>query len=98
MGTKVVNGVHGYADAKDELLRRLRRIEGQVRGVQKMIEEDRYCVDILTQLAAIRAAANKVALTILEAHTRGCVSRAIQSNGGDEAITELMEAVEFFTK
>ncbi len=94
----MVNRLHGYADVKDELIQRLRRIEGQVRGVQKMIEDDRYCVDILTQLAAIRAAANKVALTVLEAHTRGCVTRAIQSNGGEEAITELIEAVEFFTK
>lgn len=90
--------LHGYGEVKEDLIQRLRRIEGQVRGVQKMIEEDRYCVDILTQLAAIRAAAHKVALTILEAHTRGCVARAIQSSGGEEAITELMEAIEFFTK
>ncbi|MFC4767000.1 metal-sensitive transcriptional regulator [Effusibacillus consociatus] len=92
--------VYLYHDHKDQLLRNLRKIEGQVRGVQKMIEEDRYCVDILTQLAAIKAATNKIGLALLEDHTRGCVKRAIQNqeDGGDHHIEELMEIIRIFTK
>lgn len=92
--------VYQYHKHKDKLLQNLRRIEGQVRGVQKMIEEDRYCVDILTQLTAIKAATNKIGLTLLEDHTRGCVSKAIQeeSDGGDSHIEELMDVIRAFTK
>ncbi|MGI8691266.1 MAG: metal-sensitive transcriptional regulator [Thermomicrobiales bacterium] len=79
-----------YQQETDALLTRLRRMEGQVRGVQKMIEEGRYCVDIVTQLQAISAAADKVAQQVLEGHIRGCVSDAIKEQRGDEAITELM--------
>ena len=79
-----------YQQETEALLMRLRRMEGQVRGVQKMIEEGRYCVDIVTQLQAISAAANKVAEQVLEGHIRGCVSDAIKEQRGDEAITELM--------
>jgi DNA-binding FrmR family transcriptional regulator len=83
-----------------KLLTNLRRIEGQVRGVHKMIEEERYCVDILTQLAAIKAATNKIGLSLLEEHTRGCVRNAIQEqeDEGDSHIEELMEVVRAFTK
>lgn len=77
-----------------ELLRRLRRIEGQVRGVQRMVEEDRYCIDIVTQLQALTAAADKVAQQILEEHIRGCVSDAIRERRGDDAITELMDVLD----
>ena len=76
-----------------ELLRRLRRIEGQVRGVQRMVEEDRYCIDIVTQLQAITAAADKVAQQVLEEHIRGCVSDAIRERRGDDAISELMDVL-----
>lgn len=79
-----------YQQETDALLTRLRRMEGQVRGVQKMIEEGRYCVDIVTQLQAISAAADKVAEQVLEGHIRGCVADAIKEQRGDEAITELM--------
>ena len=79
-----------YQHDTDALLMRLRRMEGQVRGVQKMIEEGRYCVDIVTQLQAIAAAANKVSEQVLEGHIRGCVTDAIKEQRGDEAITELM--------
>ena len=79
-----------YQQESDALLMRLRRMEGQVRGVQKMIEEGRYCVDIVTQLQAISAAADRVAEQVLEGHIRGCVSDAIKEQRGDEAITELM--------
>ncbi|GMA57411.1 DNA-binding FrmR family transcriptional regulator [Alicyclobacillus sacchari] len=90
---------HPYAKNKTDLLTRLRRIEGQVRGVQKMIEEDRYCVELLTQLAAIKNATHKVALSILDAHTRGCVADAIHHRASEnEKIDELMEVIRQFTK
>lgn len=90
---------HSYANDKANLLARLRRIEGQVRGVQKMIDEDRYCIELLTQLAAIKNATNKVALSVLESHTRGCVADAIhQQESVDEKINELMEVIRQFTK
>jgi CsoR family transcriptional regulator, copper-sensing transcriptional repressor len=63
----------GYTASKDELKRRLARVEGQVRGVSKMVEEDRYCIDVLTQIAAIQAALDKVALGLLDDHARVCV-------------------------
>jgi DNA-binding FrmR family transcriptional regulator len=92
--------VYRYHNHKDKLLKGLRRIEGQVRGVHKMIEEDRYCVDILTQLSAIKAATNKIGLTLLEDHTRGCVKKAIQehTDEGESHIEELMEVIRAFTK
>jgi DNA-binding FrmR family transcriptional regulator len=81
---------HGYVanEQKDALLKRLKRIEGQVRGLQKMIEEERYCIDILTQVSATTAALDGVALGVMEDHVQHCV-RA----GGDEKVSELMDAV-----
>jgi CsoR family transcriptional regulator, copper-sensing transcriptional repressor len=86
----VAEATYHYQAETDAILTRLRRIEGQVRGVQKMVEEGRYCVDIVTQLQAISAAADKVAEQVLEGHIRGCVTDAIREQRGDEAITELM--------
>ena len=63
----------GYTSTKDQLQKRLKRVEGQVRGVEKMVEEDRYCIDVLTQISAIQAALDKVALGLLDDHTRHCV-------------------------
>lgn len=80
------------------LLARLRKIEGQVRGVQRMVEEDRYCVDILVQLAAIRSAVGAVGHSLLESHVRGCVAGAVQSGDGERAITELLEVVAQFSR
>jgi DNA-binding FrmR family transcriptional regulator len=82
---------HGYvrSDHKDALLKRLKRIEGQVRGLQSMIEEERYCIDILTQVSATRAALDAVALGVVEDHVRHCVR-----DGGEEKVDELMRAVE----
>jgi DNA-binding FrmR family transcriptional regulator len=82
---------HGYVrtDQKAALLKRLKRIEGQVRGLQNMIEEERYCIDILTQVSATRAALDGVALGVMEGHVRHCVRE-----GGDEKVDELMRAVE----
>ena len=76
---------------KQALLKRMNRVEGQVRGVAKMIEGDRYCVDIMTQVSAIKSALDAVAMQLLEDHTHGCVRDAIQSGGGEPAIKELME-------
>jgi CsoR family transcriptional regulator, copper-sensing transcriptional repressor len=82
----------GYSATKDQLLKRLRRIEGQVRGVQGMVEDDRYCIDILTQIAAVQAALDKVALGLLDDHARHCV---IDGPDGekDERTEQLMSAV-----
>ena len=81
---------------KTALLKRLNRIEGQVRGIAKMVEEDRYCVDVLTQVSAIQSALDALALQLLESHTKGCVRSAIRSGNGDAAIDELMTVVKRF--
>ncbi|SFF04539.1 metal-sensing transcriptional repressor [Alteribacillus iranensis] len=83
---------------KKALLNRLKRIEGQVRGIQNMVEEDRYCVDVLVQLSAINAALKKVGFTMAERHTKHCVSHAVKSGEGDAAIEELMEVMKQFSK
>lgn len=80
------------------LLGRLRKIEGQVRGVQRMVEEDRYCVDVLVQLAAIRSAVGAVGHSLLESHVRGCVAGALQSGDGEGAVTELLEVIAQFSR
>ena len=81
---------------KSALLKRLNRIEGQVRGIAKMVEEDRYCVDVLTQVSAIQSALDALALQLLENHTKGCVRSAIRSGNGEAAIDELMTVVKRF--
>jgi CsoR family transcriptional regulator, copper-sensing transcriptional repressor len=83
---------------KSKLLKRLNRVEGQVRGIAKMIEDDRYCVDVLTQVAAVRSALDAMALQMLRDHTHGCVQGAIRSGKGDAAIDELMVVVEKFAR
>ena len=83
---------------KPALLKRLNRIEGQARGIAKMVEEDRYCVDILTQIAAIQSALDALAMQLLESHTNGCVRSAIQSGDGDAAVDELMDLVKRFAR
>ena len=82
----------GYAPNKDALLKRLARVEGQVRGVSKMVDEERYCIDVLTQIGAIQAALDKVALGLIDDHTRHCVAEA---EGGErvEKVDELMAAL-----
>ena len=91
----------GYAYEKDALLNRLRRIEGQVRGVQRMVEEDAYCIDILTQVAAVQTALEQVAVQVLDAHVRHCVADAVagpDEDAKDERLDELMAAVRRFAK
>ncbi|WP_173916890.1 metal-sensing transcriptional repressor [Halobacillus sp. Marseille-Q1614] len=83
---------------KDAVLNRLKRIEGQVRGIQKMVEEERYCVDILIQISAINKALNKVGYNLLERHTHHCVAGAIKDGNGEEAIDELMKVIQQFSK
>jgi CsoR family transcriptional regulator, copper-sensing transcriptional repressor len=82
----------GYAATKDQLLTRLRRIEGQVRGVQGMVADDRYCIDVLTQVTAIQAALDKVALGLLDGHAHTCVVDA-EPDQKDERTAEMMAAV-----
>lgn len=89
---------HGsYQEQRPELLARLRRVEGQVRGIQRMIEQDAYCLDVLTQISAVIAASEKVGLKVLEEHIRGCVAEAVASDGqGVEKLAELTQALEKF--
>jgi len=82
----------GYTATKDQLQKRLRRIEGQVRGVQKMVDEDRWCIDVITQISAIQAALDKVALGLLDDHARHCVMGAPNGERADRT-NELMGAV-----
>ena len=84
--------VPGYLDDKDDLLKRLRRISGQVGGVERMVSEERYCIDILTQISAIQAALDKVALGVLSDHARHCVVGAGDGDR-DDRTEEMMEAV-----
>lgn len=79
-----------YSEDKDAILKRLRRMEGQVRGIQQMVEEGRYCLDVVNQVNALTAAAREVALLVLEDHLRGCVSDAVKQDNGDQAIKEVM--------
>ncbi|GAB4261779.1 hypothetical protein Tfer_0806 [Thermincola ferriacetica] len=83
---------------KKNLLNGLKTVEGQIRGIAKMVEEDRYCVDLLIQLAAVKARINKIGLSIIESHTRGCVSAAIRKGEGDERIEELVDVISKFIK
>ena len=83
----------GYTATKDQLLTRLRRIEGQVGGVQRMVEEDRYCIDIVTQISAIQAALDKVALGLLDDHASHCILGGASDQRPEELKDELMAAV-----
>jgi CsoR family transcriptional regulator, copper-sensing transcriptional repressor len=85
--------MHGYTNNKDAYLQRLRRIEGQVRGLQRMIEEDKYCIDILTQISAATKALQAVALGLLEEHLGHCVAQAV-AEGDDSANDKVREASE----
>lgn len=93
--------VHGYIKARDKekIQNRLKRIEGQVRGVRRMVDEETYCVDILTQLSSIVSASEKVALMLLKDHVEHCVRESIEKGeGADEKVEELTRAVERFLR
>lgn len=85
-------------EEKEKMVKRLKRIEGQVRGIQKMIEEDRYCVDILIQISAIESALKQVGFSVTERHMNHCVSDAIKKGEGAESIDELMKVLRQFGK
>ena len=88
---------HGYYEHKDDVLARLRRIEGQVRGLQRMVQEDTYCIDILTQVTAATNALKKTAVTLLEDHIRHCVTDASPHRGKD-MVAEATAAIERLVK
>jgi DNA-binding FrmR family transcriptional regulator len=85
--------VRGYTATKDQLQSRLRRIEGQVRGIERMVDDDRYCIDVLTQISAVQAALDKVALGLLDGHARHCLHEGATDGRADEMASELMAAV-----
>jgi DNA-binding FrmR family transcriptional regulator len=92
---------HGYAENREAIVKRLHRIEGQVRGIERMVEEDRYCIDILTQLGAVTTALESVAFRILDDHVQHCVAGALASGDVAEADAkskELLDAVHRFTR
>jgi CsoR family transcriptional regulator, copper-sensing transcriptional repressor len=99
--SQVTEHQHGYAKDKDALVKRLHRIEGQVRGIERMVENDRYCIDILTQISAVNTALESLALKILDDHVRHCVAGALGSGDADDAnvkTEELLEAVRRFAR
>ena len=92
---------HGYVDQKDALVKRLHRIEGQVRGIERMVEDERYCIDILTQIGAVSTALESLAFQILDAHVNHCVTDAIASGDREaaaEKTQELLAAVQRFAR
>jgi CsoR family transcriptional regulator, copper-sensing transcriptional repressor len=92
---------HGYAADKDALVKRLHRIEGQVRGIERMVEEDRYCIDVLTQISAVTTALESLAFVILDDHVNHCVAGALASGdptAAEEKSRELLDAVHRFAK
>jgi DNA-binding FrmR family transcriptional regulator len=90
----------GYEVSKEQLLTRLRRVEGQVRGIQQMVETDRYCVDVLTQISAVTKALQSVAVALLDDHLRHCVADAVSAGGpeADRKLTEATQAIERLLK
>ena len=99
--TQTATPTHGYAADKDALIKRLHRIEGQVRGIEKMVDEDRYCIDIITQISAITTALDAVAFKILDEHVNHCVAGALASVDEEvaaEKSRELLDAVHRFAR
>jgi len=99
--SETATSAHGYSEIKESLVKRLHRIEGQIRGIERMVEGDRYCIDILTQIAAANTALESLAYTVLAEHVDHCVTAALAS--GDEAQAaeksrELLRAVQRFTR
>ena len=101
MTTETATPTYGYTQDKEALINRLHRIEGQVRGVEKMLEQDRYCIDIITQISAITTALEAVAFKILDDHVNHCVAGALASGDEDvaaEKSRELLDAVHRFAR
>ncbi len=93
-----MDNVEVEKETKEDILKRLRRIEGQVKGIQRMIEEDKNCADILTQVAAVRAAINKTGSLILEKHSMTCIRNAATCEDKDKALTELAKTMQSFMR
>lgn len=87
------SGKHGYSATKDQLMNRLSRVEGQVRGLGRMVDDDRYCIDIITQISAVQAALDKVALGLMDDHARHCIVGGKADTKPEELTDELMAAV-----
>ena len=100
MATETIPEVRGYSMDKDDYLKRLKRIEGQVRGLQRMIDEDTYCIDVLTQVSAVTKALQSVAVGLLDQHVRHCVSNAIADDPAEASrmVTEATRAIERLIK
>ena len=99
--TETATHQHGYTHEKDQLVKRLHRIEGQVRGIERMLEENRYCIDVLTQISAANTALESLAFRILDEHVRHCVAGALASGDAEDAETkteELLQAVKRFAR
>jgi DNA-binding FrmR family transcriptional regulator len=99
--TETATPTYGYTKDKDVLVKRLHRIEGQVRGIERMLEEDRYCIDVITQIAAVNTALESLAFKILDGHVKHCVTGALASGDAAEAeqkSKELLEAVHRFAR
>ena len=86
------------SESKEDLNRRLKKIEGQVKGIQRMVDEDKYCVDVLIQVAAVRAALNRVGTIVFENHSRRCVRNAVENSDQEGAIEELIGVLTKFIK
>jgi CsoR family transcriptional regulator, copper-sensing transcriptional repressor len=93
MATETSTPSRGYSTTKDQLVKRLHRIEGQVRGIERMVEDDRYCIDVVTQISAVQAALDKVALGLLDQHARHCIVEGHGKGEPEELTDELMGAV-----
>lgn len=87
-----------YTESKEDLIRRLKKIEGQVKGIQRMVDEDKYCVDVLIQVAAVRAAINRVGTIVFEHHSRRCMQKAVENCDQEAAIEELIGVLSKFIK
>lgn len=87
-----------YTESKEDLILRLKKIEGQVKGIQRMVNEDKHCADVLIQVAAVRAAINRVGTIVFEHHSRGCMRKAIESSDQEAAIEELVRVLTKFIK
>ncbi|MEC9488666.1 MAG: metal-sensitive transcriptional regulator [Halanaerobium sp.] len=88
-----------YCEEKDNLLKRLRRIEGQVRGLQRMVEEEKYCVDVLNQITAVRAALKSAGIRILNCHIQGCVRDCLaEQDNNEEVVKELLQIINRFSE
>jgi DNA-binding FrmR family transcriptional regulator len=88
--------MHGYAMNKEDLVGRLKRVEGQVRGLQRMIEEDKYCIDVLTQLNSVSAALKAVGVGLLDGHARHCLRESFEQGEGDAKVDEMVAAMARF--